>query len=453
MPSPRFESENVDPAPLGQPLKFEFSGRTAKNRFLKAPLTERMSSWDFKNVEKRGIPSKELINLYRRWGEGDIGVVVTGNTFFEPEHLEAMGNPIIPKDAPFEGERFEAFKQMATECNKHGSIFLTQVSHAGRQVWDAIQPNPISASDVKLEKEVMGMSFAKPRPATQEDINGIIEGFAHTAEYMEKAGGDGIQVHAAHGYLLAQFLSPDTNKRTDSYGGPIENRARIITEIAKAVRARTGPNFVMGIKLNSTEFQDKDFQAEEAKKLCKVLEDATFDFVEISGGSYEDLGFLHNKRDSTKRREAYFLEFAEMMAPNLTKTKSYLVGGLRTVGAMVQCLNVVDAVALGRPLCQEPRLCGEILAGRVKGAIIQKGDPTDYLFNTIAAGSHMLQIGKDHEPTDLSQEENFQNFCKDLGAWGQKMATNTELIHYGWVDVNTGNILPYGAPAPEIVNA
>lgn len=324
------------------------------------------------------------------------------------------------------------------------------------------------------------MSFAKPRPATQEDINGIIEGFAHTAEYMEKAGGDGIQVHAAHGYLLAQFLSPDTNKRTDSYGGPIENRARIITEIAKAVRARTGPNFVMGIKLNSTEFQDKDFQAEEAKKLCKVLEDATFDFVEISGGSYEDLGFLHNKRDSTKRREAYFLEFAEMMAPNLTKTKSYLVGGLRTVGAMVQCLNVVDAVALGRPLCQEPRLCGEILAGRVKGAIIQKGDPTDYLFNTIAAGkfhppkkktnvisffcktqkahniptgSHMLQIGKDHEPTDLSQEENFQNFCKDLGAWGQKMATNTELIHYGWVDVNTGNILPYGAPAPEIVNA
>lgn len=230
------------------------------------------------------------------------------------------------------------------------------------------------------------MSFAKPRPATQEDINSIIEGFAHTAEYMEKAGGDGIQVHAAHGYLLAQFLSPDTNKRTDSYGGPIENRARIITEIAKAVRARTGPNFVMGIKLNSTEFQDKDFQAEEAKKLCKVLEDATFDFVEISGGSYEDLGFLHNKRDSTKRREAYFLEFAEMMAPNLTKTKSYLVGGLRTVGAMVQCLNVVDAVALGRPLCQEPRLCGEILAGRVKGAIIQKGDPTDYLFNTIAAG-------------------------------------------------------------------
>lgn len=251
---------------------------------------------------------------------------------------------------------------------------------------DAIQPNPISASDVKLEKEVMGMHFAKPRPATQEDINGIIEGFAHTAEYMEKAGGDGIQVHAAHGYLLAQFLSPDTNKRTDAYGGPIENRARIITEIAAAVRARTRPDFVMGIKLNSTEFQDKDFQAEEAKKLCKILEEATFDFVEISGGSYEDLGFLHNKRDSTKRREAYFLEFAQMMAPNLTKTKSYLVGGLRTVGAMVQVLDTVDAVALGRPLCQEPWLCRDLLSGKVKGAIIQKGDPTDFLFNTIAAG-------------------------------------------------------------------
>lgn len=317
------------------------------------------------------------------------------------------------------------------------------------------------------------MNFGKPRPATQEDINGIVEGFAHTAEYMEKAGGDGIQVHAAHGYLLAQFLSPETNKRTDKYGGSIENRARIITEIAAAVRARTGPKFVMGIKLNSTEFQDKDFQADEAKKLCKILEDATFDFVEISGGSYEDLGFLHNKRDSTKRREAYFLEFAEMMAPNLTKTKSYLVGGLRTVGAMVQVLNTVDAVALGRPLTQEPRLCREILANRVKGAIIQKGDPTDFLFNTIAAGklpfdprtdhkltvtttgAQMMEIGKDHEPADLSQEENFQNFLQELGAWGQKMATNTDLSFYGWVNVTTGKILPYGSSTtvPELTNA
>ena len=179
-------------------------------------------------------------------------------------------------------------------------------------------------------------------------------------------------MHGAHGYLLAQFLNPDTNKRTDQYGGPIENRARIITEIAKAVRKRTSPGFVMSIKLNSTEFQDKDFQISEAKKLCAILEESQFDFVEISGGSYEDLGFLHNKRDSTKRREAWFLEFAEMLAPNLSKTKTYLVGGLRTVGAMTECLKTVDAIALGRPLCQEPWLCRDLLNGKVTGAIKQK---------------------------------------------------------------------------------
>lgn len=232
----------------------------------------------------------------------------------------------------------------------------------------------------------MGMNFGKPRPATQEDIDGIIEGYAHTAEYCQKAGYSGIQVHSAHGYLLAQFLNPTTNKRTDKYGGSIENRARILSEIAAAVRARTGPGFVMGIKINSTEFQDNQFAAEEAKKLCEVLEGATYDFVELSGGSYEDLGFLHNKRDSTKKREAYFLEFAQLIAPNFNKTKTYLVGGLRTVGAMVKCLDIVDAVAVGRPACQESDFAKKILSGEIKSAIIQKGDPGDYLMNTIAAG-------------------------------------------------------------------
>ncbi|KAK8161784.1 hypothetical protein IWX90DRAFT_388392 [Phyllosticta citrichinensis] len=440
--APRFESEPADPTPLAQPLNFEFSGVTAKNRFLKAPLTERISSWNYKDVASRGIPSKTLINLYRRWGEGGYGVIVTGNTFFEPEHLEAMGNPIIPKDAPFEGPRFEAFKEMAEVSKKEGSLILIQVSHAGRQVWDAIQPNPISASDVQIEKQVMGMNFGKPRPATQEDIDGIIEGYAHTAEYCQKAGYSGIQVHSAHGYLLAQFLNPETNKRTDKYGGSIENRARILAEIAAAVRARTGPGFVMGIKVNSTEFQDKNFQAEEAKKLCKVLEDATFDFVEISGGSYEDMGFLHNKRDSTKKREAYFFEFAQLIAPNFTKTKTYLVGGLRTVGAMVKCLGTVDAVAVGRPACQESDFAKKILSGEIKGAIIQKGDPGDYLMNTIAAGMHMKQIGKDEISADLSQEEHFQHYVQDVGAWGADQADNADLNKYGWPEYS-GKVAHY----------
>jgi 2,4-dienoyl-CoA reductase-like NADH-dependent reductase (Old Yellow Enzyme family) len=139
--------------------------------------------------------------------------------------LEAPGNPIIPLDAPFEGRRFEAFRKLAGLAKIHGSPITGQVSHPGRQVEHRIQPDPVSASDVQLEGEVMGMRFAKPHPASLEEIKDIIRRFTLAAEYLYKAGYDGIQLHSAHGYLLSQFLSQTTNKRTDQYGGSLRNWA------------------------------------------------------------------------------------------------------------------------------------------------------------------------------------------------------------------------------------
>ena len=196
-PNARYESEDVSAAPLGQPLKFEFSGRTAPNRFLKAAMTERISSWDPKNLEKRGIPSKNLINVYRRWGEGGLGLILTGNTMIELDQLEAAGNPIIPRGSPFSGERFEAFKELATVSKKEGSLIVCQLSHPGRQVEERIQKDPVSASDVQLEGNIMGMTFGKPHAATKEDISQIIDGFAHAAEFCYKAGYDGVELHGA----------------------------------------------------------------------------------------------------------------------------------------------------------------------------------------------------------------------------------------------------------------
>jgi 2,4-dienoyl-CoA reductase-like NADH-dependent reductase (Old Yellow Enzyme family) len=114
-------------------------------------MTERQSSWDPKNVNARGIPPKEMINLYKRWGEGGFGVILTGNTMVELDQLEAPGNLIIPSDSPLSGERFAAFKALATEAKRHGSLIISQVSHPGRQVNELIQKHPISASDVQLE--------------------------------------------------------------------------------------------------------------------------------------------------------------------------------------------------------------------------------------------------------------------------------------------------------------
>lgn len=147
----RYQSDSSDASLLGTPLRFEFSGKTAKNRFLKAAMTERLSSWDSKNFKARGIPSKNLVNVYKLWGEGGYGQILTGNIMIEYDQLEAMGNPIIPCEADFSGERFQAFKEIAEASKAHGSLIVGQVSHPGRQCENKIQPNPVSASDVQLE--------------------------------------------------------------------------------------------------------------------------------------------------------------------------------------------------------------------------------------------------------------------------------------------------------------
>jgi 2,4-dienoyl-CoA reductase-like NADH-dependent reductase (Old Yellow Enzyme family) len=402
-----------------------------------------VSSWDPKKLEVRGVPSKELINVYRRWGEGAIGLILTGNIMLEYDHLEAAGNPIIPRGAEYSGERFEAFKELATQGKKHGSLMVAQVSHPGRRVQDTIQQHPISASDVQLTANVLGMTFAKPRAATEEDIKNIIEGFAHASEYLEKAGYDGVELHGAHGYLLAQFLSPTTNKRTDKYGGSLENRARLILEIAQEIRERTKPDFIVGIKLNSVEFQDQGFRPEEAKQLCALLEQNNFDFVELSGGTYESLAFEH-KRESTKKREAFFLEFADLISPALSKTKVYVTGGFKTVGATVHALDSVDGVGLARPLCAEPRLCKDILEGKVKCAAKMLLDDNTFAAKHVAAGTQIGQIGRDQEPIDLTREENLQIFMKGMGVWMEKMAQDSEKVNYGFVDINSAAPIPFG---------
>lgn len=445
--SQRFQSEAADASRLGEPLHFPFADRTAPNRFLKAAMTERLSSWDSKNLESRGIPSANLINVYRRWGEGAYGVILTGNVMVDYDQLEAAGNPIVPLDAPLSGPRFDAFKEMATVGKAHGSLMIAQVSHPGRQVEQRINKNPISASDVQLEGEVMGMRFAKPHAATEDEIKDIINRFTNAAVFLHKAGYDGVELHGAHGYLLAQFLSQTTNKRTDKYGGSLANRAQIIIEIAdsirKAIPADSG--FVLGIKINSVEFQESGFQPDEAKELVELLETHRFDFVELSGGTYESLAFVH-KRESTKKRESFFIEFADQIVPSLTKTRSYVTGGLKTVGAMVKALDVVDGVGLGRPAAAEFHLPKDIIEGKVKGAIEPKIDENNFGLGNVAAGTQIRQVGKDQEPINLSRQENVDILMKDMGAWGKKMAEDAaEMNMYGYIDLSSYEAKPYGS--------
>ncbi|KAJ5775661.1 uncharacterized protein N7511_000672 [Penicillium nucicola] len=427
--TPRLECADVDPSPLGQPLNFEFSGRAAPNRFLKGAMSERLASFSLKDVNARGIPSAELIQAYKSWGAGQIGINLTGNVMIDPGHLEAAGNPVIPQKAEFSGERFDRFQDLATAGKAQGCLIIAQVGHPGRQTPEYLQPQPISASDVQLKADAMG-SFAKPRAATEEDIANVVDGFAHAAEYLDKAGFDGIQLHGAHGYLLSQFLSPTTNLRTDKYGGDLKNRMRLILEVRDEIAKRVRKDFIVGIKINSVEFQAKGFQPDEAKELCQALEEHAFDFVELSGGTYENWPLANQKRESTIEREAFFLDFAKLIVPALSKTKTYVTGGLKTVEGMVKALDTVDGVGIGRALCQEPNLCAQILSGQVKGALLQKLNMLDFGATAGAAGLQITQMGNDLQPIDLSREENVAKLFATLGAWAAARKENLDMYQF-----------------------
>ncbi|GAP84109.2 putative FMN-linked oxidoreductase [Rosellinia necatrix] len=399
---PRWPSTATDVRPLAEPLTFPFSGRTAPNRLLKAATSERLSSYDEADVEGRGIPSQQLIDFYARYARGGWGQILTGNVQISYTDLEAAGNAIVPPGAPFSGPRFDAFAALAAgaKAGGGGGLIVAQVSHPGRQVPAALQPHPISASAVPLVAGAMG-PFGVPREATREDIAGVVEGFAHAAAYLERAGFDGVELHGAHGYLLAQFLSPTTNRRTDGYGGSLENRARLVLEVAAAIKARVGPAFVLGIKINSVEFQDKGFTPEEAVALCRALERAGFDYVETSGGTYEEVGFRH-KKESTIKRENYFVEFAERIAQAVDKMKVYTTGGLKTVDGMLSTIEGIDGLGFGRAAIQEPSFAADILSGKITGAM-KSAVPDSNFFGQLTTTSYVLrQVARGEEPADLT---------------------------------------------------
>ncbi|KAJ9605174.1 hypothetical protein H2200_010564 [Cladophialophora chaetospira] len=414
----RTQSKQADVSILNEPVTFAFSGRTAKNRFLKAPMTERLCHWnkEGEDISARGVPSPEYLHLYRRWGEGSIGIIVSGNTMVRYDAVEAYGNPILVDD---HDNRVAKFKEVTAAAKAQGSLIVAQLSHPGRQGTKYLNPNPISASDVHLTIKWAGNEFAKPRPMSVQEIKQMVGYWGESAFLCWKAGFDGVQekadvnsVHCAHGYLLAQFLSPTTNRRTDEYGGDLTNRSRIVFEIIEEIHRRVpDPSFIICVKMNSVEFQDKGTTPEDARDLCLKLEEARVDFVDLSGGTFEGRAFEH-KKQSTIAREAYFIEFAEMIRPLLKKTKVYVTGGLRTAAGMVKAIEegACDGIGIGRPLAAEPYLVKEILEGKVSGAL------ENYVplpLNTQSSGTQLQQIGHGDElVSDWSVEEEVKRWVE-----------------------------------------
>jgi len=338
-------------------------GASLPNRLCKAAMTEGLA-------DPLGQATPALTQLYGLWSDGGAGLLLSGNVQIDGGHLERPGNVIIDSE-PGE-EAMSALRRWAEAGKRGGNHFWAQISHAGRQCQKMVNPHPKAPSAVKLG--LPGGQFGEPVAMSEADIEAVIAGFARCARVLKNAGFTGVQLHAAHGYLLSQFLSPRSNQRKDQWGGSLENRARALLESVRAVRDAVGPSFPVGVKLNSADFQRGGFDFEESLQVAKWLEAESVDLLEISGGTYEQPRLLNvdgiepvedqSVKASTKAREAYFVDFAQAMRKELTMPLM-VTGGLRRLDAMEDALasGSADVVGIGRPLCGMPKAMSELLAG------------------------------------------------------------------------------------------
>ncbi|MDP2485047.1 NADH:flavin oxidoreductase/NADH oxidase family protein [Pseudoalteromonas marina] len=279
------------------------SGLVLKNRLVKAAMEENLADADL-------TPSQVLKNCYNAWAKGGVGLIITGNVMVDHLAMTGPGGLALEHNTDI-----TPFAELARLGQQNDSKIVMQINHPGRQVFKKMGGKVLSASNVALNMGKHSHLFGQPKAMTHNEIDDVIERFTNTALQAQKAGFDGVQIHAAHGYLLAQFLSPLTNKRDDKYGGSLENRARLLTQITQKIKASCANNFSVSVKLNSADFQRGGFEPSDAQAVITLLSDLNIDFVELSGGSYEAPAMQGKTADErTLAREAYFLEFAKTIS-------------------------------------------------------------------------------------------------------------------------------------------
>ena len=341
------------------------SGLTFPNRLVKAAMTEGLA-------DSRNRVTDGHVTLYRRWAEGGLGGIITGNVQIDRDHLERVGNVVIGPKVP--AEELDGLSRWAEAAKSQGAALIMQVSHAGRQTPKLVNPRPAAPSPVALG--LPGGQFGAPRAMTAEEIRAVIEGFGRAAKVAKQTGFDGIQVHGAHGYLLSSFLSPLANRREDEWGGPLENRARLLVACVKEAKIAGGPGFSVSVKLNSADFQKGGFSFEDCLAVIDLLDPLGVDFVEISGGNYEQPKMMDMEglqpvfeapvAASTRAREAYFLNYAKAVQAR-AKMPLMVTGGFRTAAAMNDALAAgeADLIGIARPLCVDTAAPAGLLSGEL----------------------------------------------------------------------------------------
>jgi 2,4-dienoyl-CoA reductase-like NADH-dependent reductase (Old Yellow Enzyme family) len=372
-----FEVDAFMSSKLFSPLRLR-SGATLRNRIAKAAMEEGMAGGS-------QLPDERLISLYRRWGAGGAGLLITGNVMVHAEAVTGPGGVVLDDRASL-----DAFNRWAEAGKAGGTAMWMQISHPGRQVQAGMPGVVWGPSDVAVELGKHSKRFGKPVAMTESQIRATVERFATSAGLAQRAGFDGVEVHAAHGYLLSQFLSPRVNRRSDVWGGPLENRARLLLDVARAIRRVVTPSFTVAVKLNSADFQRGGFHARDAARVIAMLAPVGVDLVELSGGSYESpamAGRPANARTAT--REAYFLELATELA-RTSPLPLMLTGGITRRDTAEQVLaSGVELVGMGTAIAVTPDLPNRWQSGLESTERLQ---PVTWSDKTLASAASMALV-------------------------------------------------------------
>jgi 2,4-dienoyl-CoA reductase-like NADH-dependent reductase (Old Yellow Enzyme family) len=332
-----------------------------KNRLVRSATAERLAT------EPIGRATPALANLYRELARGGVGLIVTGHAFVaaegkaHPEMLSAHCDEMIP-----------GLSTLVDAVHAEGGCIALQINHGGRQCDGACTPTVVAPSAVPT------LSGRTPRAMTSAEIVAAVDAFGQAARRGKLAGFDAVQLHAAHGYLIGQFLSPHTNRRTDGWGGDLDRRLRFLTAVCEAARGHVGADYPLFVKLGMMDNLDRvpdGLAPEEGARVVSRLADLGLDAVEISGGYGGGQGDFNGRLAvGSKAPEAYFRPLARR-AKATTHLPVILVGGLRSRAVMDDVLISGDAdlISLCRPLIREPDLPDRLQNGRATAAACISG--------------------------------------------------------------------------------
>lgn len=327
------------------------AGAEIPNRFVRSATHEFMAG------EDDGAPSDRHAELFARLAEGEVGLIITGHAYVQP-----IGKASPRQTGIYDDRLVEPLSRIPPAVHRFASKIFVQIAHAGRQTKEKLAGGtPVSPSPV-FEPVVKVM----PRELSGDEIRALIRDFAAAGRRAKEAGFDGVQIHAAHGYLLSAFLSPYTNKRLDEWGGPAENRVRAVVEIILALKALVGRDFPVIAKWNSTDFLPGGLEVEESVEMAGRAVEAGLDGIEISGGSSESGRGSMWAGLRPESEEGYFVEAAAKFKKALSVPVIGL-GGNRTFAAMERIVasGRADLVSLSRPFIREPFLVRDFRLGRL----------------------------------------------------------------------------------------